>query len=79
MPHRRRPPSSDRSATDVAVGERANGGRFYHGLLDEVAIYNRALSEDEISDAMVGLTQAVRAEGKLTTAWGAIKADGSRR
>lgn len=65
--------------TDVVVGERANGGRYYHGMLDEVAIFNRALTEDEVAEAMGGLARDVRAEGKLTTAWGSLKVGGLGR
>jgi hypothetical protein len=65
--------------TDVVIGERANGGRYFHGMLDEVAIFNRALTEDEVAEAMGGLARDVGAEGKLTTAWGALKASGIRR
>ena len=48
----------------------------YHfvGVMDEVAVYNRALGQDEIKRAMTsGHTLAVEYEGKLATAWGGVK------
>ena len=46
-------------------------------MIDEVAVYNRALSEDELKKLMEeGLKGilAVRHPGKLTTTWGHVKA-----
>ena len=42
------------------------------GLIDEVAIYNVALSQDDIGELMQG-TAAVSAAGKLATTWADIK------
>ena len=51
--------------------------RWIKGMMDEVAIFNRALSEDEINQIMTGgLSQsvlAVKPEDKLAVAWGALK------
>jgi len=49
--------------------------RWIKGLLDEVAIFNRALSEDEISSLMNGLQSvlAVDTKGKLATTWAKLK------
>jgi hypothetical protein len=51
----------------------------FKGVLDEVAIFNKALSQDDIKDIMkkglemaTGLT-AVSPSGKLASAWGEIK------
>ena len=55
---------------DFNIGEEI---RHFNGLIDEVAIFNRVLSEAEIQKAMEGEVQAVDAVGKLTTTWGAIK------
>ena len=46
---------------------------FFDGIIDEVAIYNRALSADEIKELMSAPPAAVRAAGKLATTWGGIK------
>jgi hypothetical protein len=44
------------------------------GVIDEVAVYDRALSQSEIKQkVMSGNILAVRTKGKLTTTWGGIK------
>lgn len=46
------------------------------GIIDEVAVYNTALDEDEIAEVMEGLSkqfQAVTATEKLTVTWGYLK------
>ena len=51
--------------------------RYFDGLIDEVVLYNRALSEAEIKDLMAGKLAAivaVDAFGKTATTWAAIKA-----
>jgi hypothetical protein len=45
------------------------------GIVDEAAFYTRALTEDEIKDAMEKvLSIAVEPEGKLPITWGTITA-----
>ena len=48
---------------------------FYDGIIDEVVLYNRALSEDELTDLMnQGMpVTAVEPVGKLATTWASIK------
>ncbi len=41
--------STDYELTNIYLGQMANGGRTYRGLLDEVKIYNRALSAEEVA------------------------------
>jgi len=53
-------------------------GRWTIGLIDEVAFFNVALTEDDINEIMdKGLAktvvQDVDVRGKLTTTWGGIK------
>jgi hypothetical protein len=63
------------------IGERSAHapGEPFGGLIDEVAIYHAALSQDEIKDVMSngadlsGVGTAVESVGKLTTTWGSIK------
>lgn len=46
------------------------------GIIDEVAVYDTALDEDEIAEVMEGLSkqfQAVKATEKLTVTWGYLK------
>ena len=45
----------------------------FTGMLDDLGIWNRALSEDEINDLIEKGVFAVEPGGKLTTAWGAVK------
>lgn len=49
--------------------------RWFKGMIDEVAIFNRALSEQEIATLMKGLSifTAVKSENKLATSWGTLK------
>jgi hypothetical protein len=64
------------TATSLFIGglDAAVGYPFI-GSIDEVAIWNRTLSQAEIEESMRGkiLTAAVESAGKLTTAWGSIK------
>ncbi len=59
------------SGQSIWVGEHLN--RFYKGLIDEVKVWNRPLTADELEQS--GEQPApVHAAGKLTTTWGTIKA-----
>jgi len=51
--------------------------RWIQGLIDEVAMFNKALSEDEISSVMGGLqgVLAVDAKGKLAVTWSSLKSN----
>ena len=50
------------------------GARYFKGIIDEVMIFDRTLSADEIEQlAAEGLP--VESVGKLTTTWGGIKTD----
>ncbi len=46
---------------------------FEGGAIDEVAIWSRVLSEDEVRTAMQGPLLSVSPKGKLATTWGNIK------
>jgi len=64
-----------RSHVVVAVGHDRNAfikPLYFEGLIDDVAIYLRALSAKEIKE-MVTKAAPVDALGKLATAWGDIK------
>ena len=47
------------------------------GMIDDVIIWDRALSEDEVKELGSGTRPekalAVKAEGKLATTWGKVK------
>ena len=67
---------------DVAIGNNDLGAAsFVKGIIDDVGLFNVALTEDEINDIMkegVGRAtgvSAVSSAGKLATAWGKIKAE----
>ena len=52
---------------------------FVHkGMIDEVRLYDRALSEKEVSNNLEAEGLAVEAAGKLSLTWGRIKAAASR-
>lgn len=62
---------------DLRIGGTFAGFRNFHGIIDEVRIWNRALPVKEISDNMklgIGPLLNVSPAGQLTTAWGQIKA-----
>lgn len=59
--------------TDFDIGGAHNGQpREFTGIIDEVAIYSRVLSDAEIQQAMESIL-AVDSQGKLTTLWGSLK------
>jgi len=63
-------------ANPVVMGHNGKNGEWYSGLIDEVAIFNVALTKDDIKTIMTkGLegATAVSPSGKLTTTWGNIK------
>ena len=65
----------------VLIGSYAGHGYKFHGILDDIAIFNAALEEDDIVkimneglDVALGYA-AVSPKEKLTTIWGKIKAE----
>lgn len=58
----------------IMVGARHPGSEFFAGIIDEVAIYNRALSLEEIKRDMEAVGgAAVAPSGKLALTWGEVK------
>jgi len=57
------------------IGSMYATDRWFDGLIDEVRIWNKALSPDEIKKAMEGslVNAPVNLEGKLSSTWGSIK------
>jgi hypothetical protein len=48
--------------------------RPFHGIMDDVAIWNSGLTQAEIAEVMAdGIPAAVEPGGKLTTTWAALK------
>ncbi|MDA1191191.1 MAG: LamG domain-containing protein [Candidatus Poribacteria bacterium] len=64
----------DNASTVVTIGSWVGGG-YLKGRLDEVALYNHALTAAELANAMTGLTTAVEASDKATTTWALLKTD----
>ncbi len=59
---------------DVLVGKTHEGNREFLGLIDEVRIWNRALTEAEILAEMdSGVLTPVDPLGKLSTTWATLK------
>ena len=60
---------------DLIIGRFEEGRELYSGLLDELAIYNKALTEAEINEIMITGTESnVEPKGKAATTWSNIKA-----
>ena len=55
----------------VRIGEVTR--RYFEGLIDEVGIYNRALTADEVELNFDAKGLAVSPQKKLAVAWGEIK------
>ena len=54
-----------------------NNKTYLNGMIDEVGLWSRGLTQDEIVQAGQNLAGflAVSSEGKLATSWGAVKAE----
>lgn len=65
------------------IGGNAGNDTFLDAIIDDIIIWDRALSEDEVQDLANGKRPdkalAVKAEGKLTTTWGGVKSYHHRR
>ena len=59
---------------DMTIGGHPGGAAHaFEGILDDMAIYNRVLSQDEIVNSMQSGPSAVEPVSKLTITWGKIK------
>jgi len=66
------------NVTDVEfiVGRTANGSYKYIGIIDEVGLFNQALSEEDINSIMgsgLKVATSVESKGKLATTWADVK------
>jgi len=69
-----KPPKTDAIDGSIMVGARHPGQEFFRGIIDEVAIYNRILTLNEIKRDMNGIGgAAVSPQSKLASTWGNIK------
>ena len=58
------------------IGARGGSGRFLTGAMDEIKMYNYALTKEELlQDMEEPVTLRVDAQGKLATFWGRLKTD----
>ncbi|MGB9595364.1 MAG: LamG domain-containing protein [Candidatus Poribacteria bacterium] len=57
----------------VYIGCVAPGQYFFKGMLDDLAIYKRALNQQEIIQDMNSFASPVKSKGKATITWGEIK------
>ena len=57
------------------LGLYSGGNHHYIGVMDEVAVFNRVVDEDEVQDIMEGNVIAVKPVESLSTTWGSIKSD----
>lgn len=67
----------DHNTDPVRIGRWGNPrGDFMKGIMDEIAIFNRALTDGEIESVITGLARvlAVEPSGKLATTWSYLKA-----
>jgi hypothetical protein len=62
----------DTATTVITIGSWVGGG-FLKGSIDEVALYNHALTADDLSKVMTGLSTPVEPQGKAAMAWAALK------
>jgi len=78
----KRPAQNTDTVTPVLIGGRLINGNpdpdsRFRGVLDEVVIFNVALTEEQIQEVMKGLSleKAVSVSGKLASTWGGIKVE----
>ena len=57
----------------LVIGAAKRGDLRFHGIIDEVGIYNRALTLDEVEETMKGFAQSVDSKSKATIVWGMLK------
>ena len=65
--------STDNGA-DLEIG-RYRAERYWNGIIDEIRCWRKALTEEEIQQAMEGTLLSVELTGKLPIAWGRIKSN----
>jgi len=58
---------------NIFIGSNGTKDGKFGGILDELALWNRVLTQDEFKIAMGAPTPAVRLESKLPAFWGELK------
>lgn len=69
-----KPPVVDEIDGSVMVGARHPGEEFFTGIIDEVFLFNRIITAEEINELKDGEFLPVEPAGKLATTWGSVKA-----
>jgi len=57
----------------LVVGDERPQNRLFEGLIDEVAVFNRPLSQKEVKQIMNGISTSVEPTDKLATTWSRLK------
>ncbi len=57
---------------DTIIGS-WDGSQRFNGLIDEVTVWDRALSEADIKESMLGIGASVDPSGKLAVTWARVK------
>jgi len=60
------------NGADLEIG-RYRAERYWNGIIDEIRLWRKALTEEEIQQAMEGILLSVELDGKLPIVWGRIK------
>ena len=69
-------PIDEPPGENIAIGHNYGyDGRFWDGEIDEVVVYNRALSADEVAELFLAppVSAAVEPQSKLAVTWGQVK------
>ena len=59
----------------VTRSEKAKTRRYFEGVIDEISVYNRALSAAEVKKNKLAKGLTVKPRGKLALVWGGVKLD----
>ena len=70
-----KPPPVDEIDGSIMVGARHPGEEFFTGVIDEVFVFNRIITEAEVNEIMDGDFLPVEPAEKLATTWASIKTD----
>ena len=65
----------NKSALRIGQDFNEDAKRFFNGIIDEVAIFNRALTQAEIKTAMEGDIMTVEPAGRLSVTWAKLKGE----
>lgn len=71
-------PAMDTTGSDLHIGNGVAADRPYHGILDEIRIWDRPLEQDEIQWQMQRSTNdvvSVEPRSKLATTWAEVKSE----